>query len=170
MGRNQTEKMVLLFAGLVFPRPDLGEYFRRRFAGFTHQRVVDSCRAFAGKHRNGQFCIALPGAGRQCGGSARRGRVTGRADSGEVTHVPGSMDLVGYRQDVFDGIEKEYREFLGQFGAVPERIIPVSAKLGDNIANRGDGTGWYDGPTLIEACFEQDLQPLVDLILQQRQS
>ena len=29
--------------------------------------------------------------------------------------VVNKMDLVGYRQDVFDGIEKEYREFLGQF-------------------------------------------------------
>ena len=48
--------------------------------------------------------------------------------------VVNKMDLVGYRQDVLDGIEKEYREFLGQFGAVPQRIIPVSAKLGDNIA------------------------------------
>ena len=50
--------------------------------------------------------------------------------------VVNKMDLVGYRQDVFDGIEKEYREFLGQFKAVPQQIIPVSAKLGDNIANR----------------------------------
>ena len=48
--------------------------------------------------------------------------------------VVNKMDLVGYRQDVFDGIEKEYREFLGQFKAVPQQIIPVSAKLGDNIA------------------------------------
>src|SRR5678816_2281436 len=50
--------------------------------------------------------------------------------------VVNKMDLVGYRQDVFDGIEKEYREFLAQFKAVPQQIIPVSAKLGDNIANR----------------------------------
>jgi bifunctional enzyme CysN/CysC len=65
--------------------------------------------------------------------------------------VVNKMDLVGYRQDVFDGIEKEYREFLGQFGAVPERIIPVSAKLGDNIANRSQTMGWYRGPTVLEA-------------------
>jgi len=64
--------------------------------------------------------------------------------------VVNKMDLVGYRQDVFDGIEKEYREFLGQFGAVPERIIPVSAKLGDNIANRSQSMPWYDGPTVLD--------------------
>ena len=64
--------------------------------------------------------------------------------------VVNKMDLVGYRQDVFEGIEKEYREFLGQFGAVPERIIPVSAKLGDNIANRSARMAWYDGPTVLD--------------------
>jgi bifunctional enzyme CysN/CysC len=64
--------------------------------------------------------------------------------------VVNKMDLVGYRQDVFGGIEKEYREFLGQFGAVPEQIIPVSARLGDNIANRSQAMGWYHGPTVLD--------------------
>jgi len=64
--------------------------------------------------------------------------------------VVNKMDLVGYRQDVFDRIEKEYREFLGQFGAIPDRIIPVSAKLGDNIANRGQSMPWYIGPTVLD--------------------
>ena len=69
--------------------------------------------------------------------------------------VVNKMDLVGYRQDVFDGIEKEYREFLGQFEVVPERIIPVSAKLGDNIAKRSQDMPWYHGPTVLET-----LEPL----------
>lgn len=64
--------------------------------------------------------------------------------------VVNKMDLVGYRQDVFDGIEKEYREFLSQFGAIPERIIPVSAKLGDNIADRSRAMPWYGGPTVLD--------------------
>ncbi|MDH5669334.1 MAG: GTP-binding protein, partial [Nitrospira sp.] len=64
--------------------------------------------------------------------------------------VVNKMDLVDYRQDVFDNIEKEYREFLSQFGAVPERIIPVSAKMGDNIANRSQAMSWYQGPTVLD--------------------
>ncbi|MDC8450016.1 MAG: GTP-binding protein [Nitrospira sp.] len=64
--------------------------------------------------------------------------------------VVNKMDLVGYRQDVFDGIEKEYREFLGQFKAMPSQFIPVSAKLGDNIANRSKQMSWYSGPTVLE--------------------
>ncbi len=64
--------------------------------------------------------------------------------------VVNKMDLVGYRQDVFEGIEKEYREFLGQFKAVPSQFIPVSAKLGDNIANRSQQMPWYGGSTVLE--------------------
>jgi bifunctional enzyme CysN/CysC len=64
--------------------------------------------------------------------------------------VVNKMDLVGYRQDVFDGIEKEYREFLGQFKAVPSQFIPVSAKLGDNIANRSTTMSWYSGSTVLD--------------------
>lgn len=64
--------------------------------------------------------------------------------------VVNKMDLVGYRQDVFDGIEKEYREFLGQFKAVPSQFIPVSAKLGDNIANRSERMPWYSGSIVLE--------------------
>ena len=64
--------------------------------------------------------------------------------------VVNKMDLIGYRQDVFDGIEKEYREFLGQFKAAPTHFIPVSAKLGDNIANRSEAMSWYSGPTVLD--------------------
>jgi bifunctional enzyme CysN/CysC len=64
--------------------------------------------------------------------------------------IVNKMDLVGYRQDVFESIEKEYREFLGQFKAVPERIIPVSAKLGDNIVGRSEKMPWYSGPTVLD--------------------
>ena len=73
--------------------------------------------------------------------------------------VVNKMDLVGYRQDVFDGIEKEYREFLGQFKAVPQQIIPVSAKLGDNIANRSEQMPWYSGPTVLDALSAFQKEP-----------
>ncbi|MBM4124223.1 MAG: adenylyl-sulfate kinase [Nitrospira sp.] len=69
----------------------------------------------------------------------------------QVAVIVNKMDLVGYRQDVFDAIEKEYREFLGQLKVVPERVIPVSAKLGDNIATRSERMAWYQGATVLEA-------------------
>src|SRR5688572_3361298 len=64
--------------------------------------------------------------------------------------VVNKMDLVGYRQDVFQGIEKEYREYLGQFKVAPRHVIPVSAKLGANIATRNGAMPWYGGPTVLD--------------------
>jgi len=69
----------------------------------------------------------------------------------QVAVVVNKMDLVGYRQDVFAGIEKEYREFLNQFKVVPAQVIPVSAKFGDNIATRSSHMPWYQGPTVLDA-------------------
>jgi len=68
----------------------------------------------------------------------------------QVAVVVNKMDLIGYRQDLFEAIEGEYREFLGQMRVVPERVIPVSAKMGDNIATRSERMGWYAGPTVLE--------------------
>jgi bifunctional enzyme CysN/CysC len=64
--------------------------------------------------------------------------------------VVNKMDLVGYREDVFAGIEKEYREYLSQFKVSPQQVVPVSAKLGDNIANRSSAMPWYGGPTVLD--------------------
>ncbi len=69
----------------------------------------------------------------------------------QVAVVVNKMDLVGYRQDVFAGIEKEYREFLGQINVVPTQDIPVSAKYGENIAARSTQMPWYHGPTVLDA-------------------
>src|SRR5437763_16021691 len=44
----------------------------------------------------------------------------------QVAVVVNKMDLVGYRQDVFEAIEKEYRAFLTQLNVSPERFVPVS--------------------------------------------
>lgn len=68
----------------------------------------------------------------------------------QVAVVVNKMDLVGFRQDVFDGIEKEYRDFLSQLNVVPERVIPVSAKLGHNIASHSPEMPWYEGPTVLD--------------------
>ncbi|WP_447975326.1 GTP-binding protein [Nitrospira sp. Kam-Ns4a] len=68
----------------------------------------------------------------------------------QVAVVVNKMDLVGYRQDAFQGIEKEYREFLAQLGVVPDQVVPVSAKLGDNIVTRSERMAWYGGPTVLD--------------------
>jgi bifunctional enzyme CysN/CysC len=60
------------------------------------------------------------------------------------------MDLVGYSREVFDEIEREYKECAARVGVADVACIPVSAVYGHNIAVRADETPWYLGPTLFE--------------------
>jgi|CXWL01.1.fsa_nt_gi bifunctional enzyme CysN/CysC len=79
----------------------------------------------------------------------------------QVAVVVNKMDLVGYRQEVFDAIEREYRAFLGTLNVVPERVIPVSAKMGENVANASQEMPWYKGPTVLDALsmFRKEAAP-----------
>lgn len=61
------------------------------------------------------------------------------------------MDLVGYRQDVFDTIVADFMTFAeGLPGKVSIQPIPLSALAGTNMTERSPETPWYDGPSLIE--------------------
>ncbi|MBV1878336.1 MAG: sulfate adenylyltransferase subunit CysN [Pseudomonadales bacterium] len=59
------------------------------------------------------------------------------------------MDLVGYKQDVFDTIVEEYRHFSAQLNFDSVTEIPLSALNGDNVIERSDKCTWYVGPTLL---------------------
>src|SRR5881394_220193 len=43
----------------------------------------------------------------------------------QVIVLVNKMDLVGYKQDVFDSIESQYRAFLKQLGVEPKLFIPI---------------------------------------------
>ena len=60
------------------------------------------------------------------------------------------MDLVDYSQQVFDRIEREYREFAGRIHLENVDCIPVSAVAGDNVTSRSVHTPWYSGQALLE--------------------
>ncbi|MEL6790569.1 MAG: sulfate adenylyltransferase subunit CysN [Pseudomonadota bacterium] len=59
------------------------------------------------------------------------------------------MDLKDYRQDIFDEIESEYRDFAAQLGFDSITCIPMSALRGDNVVARSEQTPWYHGPALL---------------------
>ena len=59
------------------------------------------------------------------------------------------IDLVGYDEAVFRGIEAEYRDFARDLGFETLQAIPVSALRGDNILKPSPAMGWYDGPSLV---------------------
>jgi bifunctional enzyme CysN/CysC len=59
------------------------------------------------------------------------------------------IDLMGYEQAVFDGIEAEYRAFAKDLGFETLAAIPVSALRGDNILRPSAQTPWFTGTPLV---------------------
>ena len=64
--------------------------------------------------------------------------------------VVNKMDLVAYRPEIYDAIERDYRQFLSSIGLVADRFVPVSARHGDNVAAPSAHMPWYTGPTVLE--------------------
>lgn len=60
------------------------------------------------------------------------------------------MDLVDYDQATFNKIEQDFRGFAADFNFESLTFIPVSARLGANVAARSDAMSWYAGKTLLE--------------------
>ena len=59
------------------------------------------------------------------------------------------MDLVDYKQQVFDEIVDDYREFATSIGISDFVAIPISGFKGDNITGHSENTPWYKGPALL---------------------
>ncbi|MFT5278248.1 MAG: sulfate adenylyltransferase subunit 1 [Glaciecola sp.] len=60
------------------------------------------------------------------------------------------MDLMEYRQDVYEQIQKDYMEFSKQLTIPDIRFVPLSALEGDNVVNRSENTPWFKGELLME--------------------
>lgn len=59
------------------------------------------------------------------------------------------LDRVGYSQEVFERIDREYRVFAEKLDIEQIQSIPMSALNGDNITESSSNTPWYDGPSLM---------------------
>jgi sulfate adenylyltransferase subunit 1 len=90
---------------------------------------------------------------------ARQGLVTQSRRHAYIAHLVGirhiivavnKMDLVDFRQDVFDRISSEFTSFFQQLGPVDLRFIPISALQGDMVVERGSNLPWYSGDTVME--------------------
>ncbi len=69
----------------------------------------------------------------------------------QVTVAINKMDLVDYSEETFESVKAEYVDFLAQLGVQAQFVIPVSARLGHNVASRGQVMPWYSGPTVLES-------------------
>ncbi|MGE0753656.1 MAG: adenylyl-sulfate kinase, partial [Alphaproteobacteria bacterium] len=75
----------------------------------------------------------------------------------QVAVIVNKMDMVGYKQSVFDSIEKEYRAYLKELGVEPKCFIPVSARDGDCITQASPNMPWYKGDPVLGALDHFDV-------------
>jgi sulfate adenylyltransferase subunit 1 len=59
------------------------------------------------------------------------------------------MDLVCYKQEVYDRIKNEIEDFISKLSIPDITFIPISALHGDNVVNASNQMDWYHGPTLL---------------------
>jgi sulfate adenylyltransferase subunit 1 len=60
------------------------------------------------------------------------------------------MDLADYRQEVFDGIRRQFDPVAARLDIRDVHFLPISALRGDNVVDPSGHMPWYDGPTLLE--------------------
>jgi len=68
-----------------------------------------------------------------------------------ITVCVNKMDLVGYKQEVFEKIKTDYSAFLKEINLKPMSFIPISAREGDCITGPSKNMPWYDGGSILEA-------------------
>jgi len=59
------------------------------------------------------------------------------------------MDLVGYKEEVFEKIREDFRRFSSKLSVPDVHYIPISALNGDNVVDKSSNMPWYQGSTLL---------------------
>lgn len=73
------------------------------------------------------------------------------------------MDMVDYSQDVYNNILIDYAHVAQTLGLKNITYIPLSALHGDNIVERSEKLGWYEGPSLLQFLEEVKVEDDIDL-------
>src|SRR4029077_2050417 len=68
----------------------------------------------------------------------------------QVAVVVNKMDRVDFSAERFAEIRDEITSHLTGLGVTPLAVIPISARDGDGVAERGRRSPWYQGPTVVE--------------------
>ena len=82
--------------------------------------------------------------------SRRHGYILKLLGLTQVAVVINKMDLVNYDPKIYNKIKSDYTKFLESMGIEAREFIPVSAKLGVNIAKTSDKVPWYKGPSILQ--------------------
>ncbi|MDB5025958.1 MAG: GTP-binding protein, partial [Mucilaginibacter sp.] len=67
----------------------------------------------------------------------------------QVVVCVNKMDMVDFKEEVFDKIVKDYKVLAAKVGLHQVTYIPVSALKGDNIVHPSSNMSWYHGSSLL---------------------
>jgi bifunctional enzyme CysN/CysC len=81
--------------------------------------------------------------------SRRHGFIASLLGIPHVVVAVNKMDLVDWREDVYEAIVDEYREFCEKLRIGDLSFIPLSALEGDNVVEPSRRMPWYEGGTLL---------------------
>lgn len=76
----------------------------------------------------------------------------------QVIVAVNKMDLVGYSEETFRAIERDYGALAASLGFAETHIVPLSARMGDNVAALSSAMPWYRRPSLL--ALLETIEPL----------
>jgi bifunctional enzyme CysN/CysC len=82
--------------------------------------------------------------------SRRHGFLVSLLGLSHLVVVVNKMDLVDYAEERYKEIIEDYESFCSRLDIPSVIYVPVSALKGDNVAQPGPGTPWYQGPSVLE--------------------
>src|SRR4051795_8612310 len=80
----------------------------------------------------------------------RHAAITGLLGVRHVAVAVNKMDLVGYSEERFDAIVREFCELAHKLGLRDVAYFPISALRGDNVVEPSAHMAWYAGTPLLE--------------------
>lgn len=130
---------------VIIDAPGHKEFLRNMVTGATSADaallVVDAAQGVSEQTRRHSYMLALLGIR-------------------QVTVLVNKMDLVGFAHDRFVAVEADIRAYLAGIGIVPQAVLPLSARHGDNVAGSSPQLAWWHGPTLVDALDAFERRPL----------
>jgi len=90
--------------------------------------------------------------------SKRHGYLLSMLGIKQVAVCINKMDLVGYKQEVYEKIKKEYSEFLSKINIKATEFLPISALNGENIVSNKGNLSWFKGRNILQTLdsFEKE--------------
>ncbi len=84
----------------------------------------------------------------------------------EVVVCVNKMDLVDYKEETFNQIQKDFTEMAQRINGNDTKqtisFIPISALRGENIVKKSDNFNWFNGPTVFDFLENVNLSKRVE--------